>query len=543
MNSSNIFSVFNVPPKCFSKQTQLNKNNFDFILTSLKSSVGNPEATKCLCIDSIKSTIRLEKCWNNILDELIHSSPDFSNDSFVRFLQKSIASHHAHHVCSTKTAVCFSILLWKRIKYTIDSNSLNTKLLSEYLNIVLEKTIDLCEQDHLKSLPIINIPLDSQSQGKKLKILSRHMNNLKINSRLDLSANLEFYTELLNGISRNQKTFTALLLDLLMDHEKNNLKFSLDSLVIIPTTVNINSMNQDLQYEILDGFLLSLDDYNKETCNKVSSKMLAGNILKCLFINGSLTQDHVHLGFNKNLNFTKYNSSEKFSTANLNQWEENVKQSLVNNQIEILFIREKIEKSLKEFCRISSVLVFDNFSSSLEKKFKLFFRCPSLVYIEDVTDDHVFKIKMSKKEKEFIVLNFQDEDHLEKCFSILLKSRIQNTAHMHLEYLNHCLKRLSNILNSRQYLNGTGAEIEKSLSDSIKKISTLNSDEEKEIYLELSKDLVANAFADFYLIVNANNENDQNVKYFDDFQSKSEAWRLSFYICCIFLNSDCSITN
>jgi hypothetical protein len=540
--NSNAFS--NGLPSCFAKQTQINKNNFDFILASLKNSLGNSESIKCICIDPIKSTSSLEKCWKKILDELVYSLPEYTNDSFIRFLNMSISSHHNLHTCSTKTALSFFILLWKRIKYTVDNNSLNSKLLSKYLKIIAEKAIDLCKQNHLEYLPLANIPL-RLSQSYNGKVFSRHMKSLKINSILDLSANLEFYTELTNGISRDQTTVSKLLLDLLIEFENNNHEFNIDSLNIITAKNDSNlKENQDFNYEIFDGFFLSLDDNNVESLRAISSKLIKNKTLNCLFISGSLTQDHLHLGFNKNLNFTKYNLAKTNFTKSLNEWEQNVKRTLLNNQIEVLFIREKIEKNLREFCRINSLLVFANLSSTTEKKMKNFFKCPSLVYIEDFTNEHLFTVKLAKYEKDFIVLDLPDDGHLEKCFSILIKSRIQSTLLMHVEYLNHCIKRLSNILTNRHYLNGTNAEIEKSLSDSVKKFSD-PSDRggENEVYFELAKDVVANAFADFHLMVSANNSNDQlKIKFIDDFQSKSEAWHLSFYMCCIFLDSDISIS-
>ena len=117
------------------------------------------------------------------------------------------------------------------------------------------------------------------------------------------------------------------------------------------------------------------------------------------------------------------------------------------------------------------------------------------------------------------------------------------------EYLHHCLKRLSNILTNSNFLNGTCAQVEQYLSDQIRSIpcsDILNSDrtDENLIYCELAKEIVSSAFGDFHLMVSANANDSLNTKtsFFDDFQSKCEAWRFSFYVCCIFLDSDLSIS-
>jgi hypothetical protein len=222
-------------------------------------------------------------------------------------------------------------------------------------------------------------------------------------------------------------------------------------------------------------------------------------------------------------------------------WVEEIKEILVNFSIQLLFIRDKIDNGLNEICRQNSIMVLSGFPTSLEKKLRNFFKCPSLVYMEDFSGEAIFKVNVNERFDNFLSISSTDDPNY---FSILLETRLESSKLMHVEYLNHCLRRLSNILSDRHYLR---AGIEKFLSEQLlsKKILTAAASSissENGVYFELAKRLLSDALRDFHLMCAANANAGQS-EFFDDFQSKCEAWRVSFYVCCVFLDADFSISN
>ncbi len=118
---------------------------------------------------------------------------------------------------------------------------------------------------------------------------------------------------------------------------------------------------------------------------------------------------------------------------------------------------------------------------------------------------------------------------------------------MQKEYLQHCLKRLHNILTSGIYLNGNG-QIETFLEQNISTAIKTNHEIDTEDYLyhQVTKDAFIKTFRDMNRVISKNDissvsEFFELAKTIDDFQSKVEAWKTGCFINQYFLNSDLSL--
>lgn len=129
----------------FLKTYQLDGHKFDFILDSIGSLYSNPEITKILTdsLDDPNSDLEIAKCGFKVLDHLIYVNKSRS-DGFVGFFLSSMRSFHKTNKCSTKTAICFTILLWKRI-CSIQPPLQTTEVtrFSKYLREILDEAINI----------------------------------------------------------------------------------------------------------------------------------------------------------------------------------------------------------------------------------------------------------------------------------------------------------------------------------------------------------------------------------------------------------------
>ncbi len=132
---------------------------------------------------------------------------------------------------------------------------------------------------------------------------------------------------------------------------------------------------------------------------------------------------------------------------------------------------------------------------------------------------------------------------------MIIETRLQSTCDMYKEDLKHCLKRVSNILESGFYVNGNG-EIENYISESImQKLNCSYREEDGQIYYNLTKEAFRMAFRNFYLLILKNDLSTNNSVFnkntssrtVDDFQSKIEAWKLACAMNRYFLNCDKAI--
>lgn len=133
----------------------------------------------------------------------------------------------------------------------------------------------------------------------------------------------------------------------------------------------------------------------------------------------------------------------------------------------------------------------------------------------------------------------------------MIETRLKNSCSMYSEYLRHCLKRMHNIFESGQYLNGNG-KIEEFLAENImeklvfKSESQCDVNQDDEIYFSLAKEAFSMAFRDMKTYISRNDLSNEDLVFkqeltFDDFQSKIEAWRLACMINRYFLISDMAI--
>lgn len=149
---------------------RLDSNKFDFILNSVSSLYSNTEMTKILTIrddddnDDHKCDLEIVKCGMKVLEHLVVNQ---QHDGFVAFFLNSIRSFHKSHRCSTKTAICFSIFLWKRIcesELFLWPSSEPVDFLGKfhiYLNKLLDRAIQL-----VKSNDQLTVKLDNENLKK-----------------------------------------------------------------------------------------------------------------------------------------------------------------------------------------------------------------------------------------------------------------------------------------------------------------------------------------------------------------------------------------
>jgi hypothetical protein len=291
-----------------------------------------------------------------------------------------------------------------------------------------------------------------------------------------------------------------------------------------------------------------------------------------LYFASSLVHDYEHLGFNQKLEsklFTNNNNhhgniSESDENSSVNyqrRWLEKIKAIMVTYEIKILFIRDKIDKDLLAYCLKNSVLVFQNLAANLSRKIVEYFDCQALVYLEDFEPHHLFKLNFKiinsnklcqtyanlvRIQEENAIFNYKEQ---KQFVTVLIETRLQNTREYYEESLNHCLKRVHNILNNRCYLHGNGL-VEQYLSENIvASMATINEDtnDENKIYFEIVKEAFCYAFRDFHSLILLNDmsirkpeTNEKQITY-DDYSSKIEACKLATLINKFLLNTDCSI--
>jgi hypothetical protein len=562
-----------------SRVITLNLNDFDFILSSLKSSYGNSESIKCLFeLDENTQTpkIELTKCWCKILDKLIYARHKYEHVC-LNMLSEMVTNYHKEHKCSSRTIVLFTLLIWKQLKSRQDElkDELDTKKMGKWLVIVLDMIFKLIERKKLQCLP--------KKSTEFVRILSRHFNKKEIASQLhEFSINEEFYKKIINGICRGQAKMTSLIWQLLLLHEKLFLKFNLEFIQIIATlspsrskcscslmsldnglkNFNLSEIdNQEFCYSINRGLTVQIDvvDY---FIAKNKTK-LGPTILNSLLIDSCLLSDFAHLGFNKNIEYLLYNDF-KLNQERIDfkeNWLKRVKSIL--NRVEILFVNGSVEKEISEFCKANTIILVKNMTRNQLEHIKKSFKSPLLIYIEDFDESFLFKCQLNivdnvqsnqKLENHYLNLNpIESDTSISSCtfFSIILETKLEMTIQLYKELLKHFLTRLSNILNSGQYLGGNG-DLEFFLANNLKNeivysfdsselISSKEDDEQ--IYFDLIKEAYSDVFLELYKIIESNSQSkvlqisDVHCTI-DDFKSKSEAWRTGCRICKIFLNTD-----
>lgn len=125
------------------KISKCDSSKFDFILDSIATLYSNPELGKFLT-KSNGDYVEISRSGLTILEELIYNSQ--KKDPFLGVFLNAIKSNNK---CSTKTAICFSILLWKRCCNIIGSfeSPSQTRQFLNSLKQILNQAIRLAKVD------------------------------------------------------------------------------------------------------------------------------------------------------------------------------------------------------------------------------------------------------------------------------------------------------------------------------------------------------------------------------------------------------------
>ena len=531
---------------------KITNNNFDNIFYSLKNLYANSELYKCLLDSDYEknpAAIRYTKCGAKIIEELFYTF--HANDPFVKFFQSSISTFHNRNFCSSKTAIIFTILLWKRLSIQCVENNLLFKKISKFISIVLSKIIEIVKINKLLDIPITkDLDIDSFYGQSNLKFSRRFSNNLKIQSKSNnFSQNKEIFRKIINGICRHQSKISELIYNLFLEHENYDKKFIYENISVIVMTKKTNQSElilDEFTYFIRQGLLLRLDENNFDILRKTSEIQY----LNAILFDSSLVHNFTHIGFNKNLKYEEIyvveNGDVNLPKNYYTKWICDIKETLINNDIKILFIKDKCDPEIEQFLKINSILLFKNLSPKLIKQINETFQCKSLVYAEDFDQNHIFKCEINLIETDLNDLNncyvnlFTKFN--QKLFSVVIETRLQSKIEAISDYLDHCLKRAENIFNSGKYLKGNG-DIELFLSNFINEKITMEpknfkTNQDDEIYFNLTKEAFSHAFRDVYGVVF---DKISNEDCYDDFQSKFNAWELACSINMTLMNTNFAI--
>jgi len=508
----------------FLAKAELNENSFDFIINSFQALFGDCEATKCLVDENDSNQITFTQCSCLILNELnIFNQSNSSNVAgYLSFYQSSISSFHKFHVCSSKTLVCFSSLLWKHLKHSISSNRLSSSKLSCHLMSIYNEIVKLVKHNRLL-----------------------HLNNWSNQPAPDFI----YLQSIINGICRNHIIISDLMWQLVLYHKRANILFNYENIHIL-NQVNTSAMNENekkqLDFKIVPGLVIKLDSQSNLTVFK--QLITREKYLKCLLIDASLVHNYAFLGFNKNLESFKYfnqntNNNKQDAMSSVQIWQRNAQSIIKQNKIQAVFIKDKIDKNLMQFCANNSILVFNNLTNNFLKQLVNTFECKSLSFIENITEENIFTIE------EFHLIDniyFNMKNNRKTLnFTILIETRIQSTLNLFTEYLNHCIRRVHNIMVNSEYLLGNG-DLEYYLYEELNKPneqidSLISNDNDFMIYFNIVREAFKNTFRDMNLIITKNTQISNSNPTYDDFTSKMDALKTACLINKFFLNTNLAI--
>ena len=570
-----------------------NEHCFDWILLSAGNSLGSGDITKCLTQTPAPSSAEFAKCWSRILDELVFCRQHTrAPQAFDQLFLSSVKAFHAKHTCSTKTMLCLSILLFKRLCSTQTANDLSSAQMAKHLSLWIDKCIELVKARQLVRLPLaasVNSNTTATNQQRSpFKVLSRHMmtTTTSVDSckpNFGFADNATFYRKLLSGLTRHQQTTADLLWDLLVQLDNaGHLPPDVDYLFVdvfarTPSTSKhkqleepreLNSSSQsEFAYEIANGLLVRVADANtRDTLVKNFSAARSVQTLKALMFDGSLAHDYAHLGFNKNIkcvHVVDRTSASGRSAAHYapimdaaTHWRVRLERILVEHDIKLVLVRDAADKQrLGELMHERGVIVIDRIAADLFGKLKRELRCHSLVYIEDFESPQrsVFSVDASLHRGTCLSLRLRRaaavaEAAASRFHSVLVETRLASTASMHKEQLRHCLQRVANVLKSGHYLNGSGL-VETFVADELSATRLVEQEKQDDadddffFYSQLVGEACANAFRDFARMVQGNTAAAAASvsTSMDDAESKLSAWRAACLINKTLLNTDMTI--
>lgn len=159
-------------------------------------------------------------------------------------------------------------------------------------------------------------------------------------------------------------------------------------------------------------------------------------------------------------------------------------------------------------------------------------------------EQHVLALKLKLTDTPTLAkLYLVVQDPTVMVISVLIESRLSSVAEMYKETLVHILKRVENVFNQKQYVNGSG-KLEYYLYE---KLSSLNqpefnqndeSDNEDEFYKSMIKTIYSMSFRDLNLLIKPQLNADSDLTFYDDLYSKLEAWQSAVSLISHFIMSE-----
>lgn len=460
---------------------------FNLVFDSIKPLYANAEITKCITENDesyyfTKSTVK-------ILNQLVNSLN--LNEPLLLFFHKIIESFHKSNVCSTKTTVLLSIILFRRCEFVKKLNELDSGKLSKYLNLIFNQMVELSKRKYL---------LESKNIDEKF----------------------------IKSLCRNDCKISKVLNDTFKKICKFSLDFKTDNINFCYSTGNTknrkNLIEECFNFRVKKGSYFKID--NSENFNYLHSKSI-----KALVFDSNLSSDFVHLGYNKELKIDKF-YNQITNDLHDNKWYEQITGILIKNEIRVLILKDSLENRLAKFCNLNKILVFKYFS--MIKYLKNY----SLSYINDFESSKIVSliiefIKKESKDKDkclnddYVRISFPSLDNF---LTLIVENKFKSTELMIIDSLKSNLRRFENIIN-QGYFKGAGA-IEKNLARDLECLKNSTND----IYFEYARNILVESLVDLSLVIDSSSEKDDEI--IDDATSKIKAWKTILFFNNFFLNCD-----
>ncbi len=506
-----------------------NSNKFDFILNSISLSLGNQTTVKCLA-DGIKFT----KCWAKILDELVHSSGNHE-DPFINLLNKYFQSYHNSNICSSKTGLVLTILLWKVFNQKLFLNQNQSQRYDQVFH----------EIDKIFNSSIENLKNDA----RLVKRIQSKLFEVKKSGRYWINfvskQNEDYLKNLINGLCRSQLNNSDLIWNIF---KYNNFKIDLNHITFSIDDSQLEDFSDENWFFINSGILFKIDDQNL--------KIKDYDSLNSIIIDANLTHNYTHLGYNKDIKYNKIVKSIDFTSYSnqvLNtkiEWLNKIKKFLIENKLKLLIVSGCVDPDVLNFCSKENIIVLMSLNAEKFKVIKNYFNFVTcIVYIEDFSPCCLFQCKLENSNyKNYLCIKKTDDNEEDKneVISVLIKKNrhmflLKNQIKMFIEELKHNLKRFENVLSDKLFVENYNACLESNFARIIDD-AHCNSDDDTELNFSLAKEILYETFINYKNIIGSNVDiNDDCILIYDDLKSKIESWQFALDMNRIFLNIDLSL--
>jgi len=509
-------------------------SQFDLVLNSVASALGNASCIKCLCSEPNSDETKFAKCWQIIMDHMCHVQQQSSlgGNPLLVVLNSFVKSHHKNHIASTKTLLVMSIVLWKRINMKIDATfAVNPVLIAKIMRKILFIALEKFKNDFIKTVP-------TDKNNQRFIKTSRHFKQSQNSFYWNLKSNPAFFSDLFHGLCRGNDSYAQLVYKIVEFFASNEMAINFDDCLLLVADEGPMRASEcpEIEFNIVNG-----------VCIEVAKEINFNGVVNALVVDASLCHNFAHLGFNKDIEMERYGEAIESNISEKENWATRVMEILKRNKIEILLASGSVDRNLMEKCDYEGVRIISNIKRATFEAIKRHFRCHVLVYLEDFSEIFRFPCVLNSQNLGGNYLNvsrfedsFMDNDR-EMAVSVLVRSRVKQLADLHADALRHCLKRVQNVCASHQFIDGCGRS-ERNLSSLIEivKLDDLGEfdSEDSELYFDLVKEALANSFMDFFGIVSANCCGDDEMKMFDDVTSKFAAWKSAVEIVEVLLNSE-----